>query len=185
MIHHLTSGSHDLNLGKAINDTVKHLPDNDWICVRDIDTMPAYHEKYYKLCHELIKSDYGLIGCMTNRIGLMWQLHGGAYSQDTNWLNHRKIGKDLFYKHKNKIIPLKGVESVAGMFMLFPKKVWLDVGGFIEGHIRHKGSFVDWWFSEAVKEKGYKLGIAQGLYLIHQYRPDHINPRCRTEHLEK
>ena len=61
MIHHITPGSSDLNLGKAINDIVKVLPDTDWICVRDIDTMPAYNEKYYKLCDELIKSDYGLI----------------------------------------------------------------------------------------------------------------------------
>ena len=48
MIHYITPGHSDKNYGKAINDTIRHLPDNDWICLRDIDTMPAYHEKFFE-----------------------------------------------------------------------------------------------------------------------------------------
>ncbi len=39
------AGRSDKNIGRAINEIVNALPDNDWICLRDIDTLPMYHEK--------------------------------------------------------------------------------------------------------------------------------------------
>ena len=39
-VHHITPGRSDLNYGKSINDIIYSLPDEDWICLRDIDTIP-------------------------------------------------------------------------------------------------------------------------------------------------
>jgi hypothetical protein len=67
--------------------------------------------------------------------------------------------------------------------MLFTKKLWLAVGGFPEGGIKIKGAFIDYHFSKAVKDKGFKTGIAQGVYLIHLYRPDAKFARRAIQHL--
>lgn len=182
-VHHITPGRSDLNLGKAINDIVRVLPDNCWICLRDIDTMPSFHEVFFKQVEDIAKNTtFGLIGCMTNRLGLRYQLHSGTSSNDTNWINHRKIGKERYEMYGSHVEPT--TETLAGLFMLFPKKVWMAVGGFPEGNIRINGSFIDYHFSIAVKNKGYKSGIASGIYLIHMYRPDATNPRNATQHLE-
>ena len=184
MICYITPGRSDLNLGKAINDIVKLLPKNDWVCLRDIDTMPAYHEKFFEQVENIVKNTtFGLIGCISNRSGMVEQLFGGQCSTNTDWKHHRSIAKGLYTKHGHSVTQTN--TTVAGLFMLFPVKVWKDVGGFKEGSIRINGSFVDWHFCNDIKQKGHLLGIAQGIYLIHQYRPDFDNPRGKTMHLEK
>lgn len=183
-VHHLTPGRSDLNIGKAINDIVKLLPHDSWICLRDIDTMPAYHEVFYKQIEDIAATTTcGLVSCFTNRLGLWYQLHTGKADTDTNWMNHRIIGKNRYHEHGITVVETN--QTVGGVMMLFSKKVWLATGGFKEGHIRINGSFFDWHFSMAVKKSGYKIGIAPGVYLIHLYRPDAKNPRTHTKHLEK
>lgn len=187
MIHYITPGHSDKNLGREINNYVKLVDDNDWICLRDIDTMPAYHEKFFEQCEELAKSDYGLIGCMTNRIGLKHHLICELKSEKTDWLFHRDLGKLLYYRYKHEINKLNFnyediSHGIAGFFMLFPKKVWNEVGGFKEG-LFVDNAFIDWHFSKAVIKKGYKIGLAKGLYLIHMYRPDAQDTRTATQHL--
>jgi len=108
-VHHITPGRADKNIGKAINDIVKHLPDEDWICLRDID---------------------------------------------------------------------------AGLMMLFPKRLWKEVNGFEEGYIVHpNGRYFDDMFSSKIKYKGFKMGIATGIYLFHFYRLGKENPSNYRNHL--
>lgn len=182
-VHHITSGRSDKNLGKAVNDIVKLMDDEDWICLRDIDSMPSYHEKFFEQVEGIAEnSSFGLVGCMTNRSGMVEQLHGGKCSIDTDWRHHRMIGKHLNTKYGNIVTETQ--TTIAGVMMLFSKKVWNKVGGWKEGSIRINGSFVDWHFCNDVINAGYKIGIAQGIYMIHMYRPDHDNPRGQTKHLE-
>ena len=181
-VHHITAGRSDLNLGKAINDIVRVLPDDDWICLRDIDTLPAYHEVFFKQCEDIAEAnEFDLVGCMTNRLGLKHQLHNGKMSEDTNWKNHRNIAKERYKKFGPQVI--KTNEYIAGLFMLFPKRLWIEVGGFPEGGIKINGTFIDYQFSKAVSDKGFKVGIAQGIYLIHLYRPDAKFARRSIQHL--
>jgi len=184
MIHYITPGNSNLNLGKEINDFVRLIPDQDWVCLRDIDTMPAYHEVFFEICEDLIKSDFDLISCMTNRLGLPYQLHKGVLDNNTDWMYHRKIGKQRYEDFSTEIFETK--ETVAGLFMLFPKYTWDYVGGFKEGGIAVDDCFIDWHFSVAVRNLKLKTGIAQGLYLIHMYRPDAgKDTRHATTHLRK
>jgi len=189
MIAYIKQGRSDKNLGKSINDLVRHLPDDWWICSMDIDTIPVYHEIFYKTIEALTQSDYALIGCMTNRIGLKHQLHNGELSQNWDLQHHRQIAKDRFKEYGTKITECnfevgKLADTIAGFFLLFPKRTWNEVGGFPEGGIRIGPDMIDYIFNDKIKRKGLKIGIAQGLYIFHQYRPDHVNPRARTEHLE-
>lgn len=182
-VHHITPGRNDKNFGKAINDIVKHLPDNDWVCLRDIDTMPAYHEKFFEQIEEIAStSTHGLVSCMTNRLGLRYQLHDNKISDNTCWLHHRNIGKQRYNKYGSQVQSTN--QTVAGLMMLFPVKVWKAVNGFPEGGISINNSFIDYHFSTAVKQAGYKIGIAPGVYLIHMYRPEAQHPRMSTQHLQ-
>lgn len=171
-VHHITPGRSDKNIGRAINEIVKALPDNDWICLRDIDTLPMYHEKIYQQCEEIAQAgEFDLVGCMTNRLGLHYQLVGGRKSNDSDILNHRKIGVDLYNKHGNEIMPIQQV--IGGLFMLFPKSAWKQVGGFPEGGIQIQGHFFDYHFCKKVMQQRLRIGIAKGIYLFHYYRFEH------------
>lgn len=183
-VHHITPGRSDKNLGKAINTIINALPDNDWICIRDIDTMPPYHLTFFRLCEEIAaQSNFHLVGCITNRLGLKYQLYKQEFSNNFDLQYHAKIGKELSESYGSQVAEIK--QSIAGIFMLFPKKVWKAVGGFPEGSIRINGSFVDYHFSESVRNKGFRIGIAQGIYLIHNYRSwETNNPRRATKHLD-
>ena len=188
MIHYITPGSSDLNYGKQINEHIKHLPIDDWVVLRDIDTMPAYHEKFFWLCEQYAQTDYGLIGCMTNRLGLKHHLHNEVKSEVTDWKYHREIGKQRFEYYKDKIEECQFevnnmADTIGGVFMMFPVKTWKFVMGFPEGGISINGYFIDYLFSKKVLVSGLKIGLALGLYMIHMYRPDARDTRTYTQHL--
>ena len=181
-VHHITPGASDKNFGKAINDLIEFLPDEDWICLRDIDTLPLHHRVLFKQCEEIAeRGDYDLVGCMTNRLGITYQLHDGKLSEDFNIKNHIAIANDRYKKYGSKVIESPG--TVAGIFMLFSKKIWEDVGRFREGGIRINGSFLDYVFNEQVKKAGGKIGIAPGIYMFHIYREWGANVRMEQKHL--
>lgn len=168
-VHHITPGRSDKNIGKAINEIIEKLPNNDWICLRDIDTLPMYHEKIYKQCEEIAQAaEYDLVGCMTNRLGLHYQLVGGRKSNDSDILNHRKIAVELYNEHGSNVMPIQQV--IGGLFMLFPKSTWNAVGGFPEGGIQINGHFFDYHFCKQVMAKRLRIGISKGIYLFHYYR---------------
>jgi GT2 family glycosyltransferase len=178
-VHHITPGRSDKNLGKAINDIIRLLPNDDWICLRDIDTYPTYHEKFFDTCESIAnKGEFDLVGCLTNRLGLPWQCVKGMYDE-TDISKHRHKGIELYNENQDNtsLTP----HNIAGIFMLFPKSTWLKVGGFKEGGIRIDGKFIDYHFSKAVQRLGLKTGIANGVYLFHWYRFD--KDRKNTEHL--
>ena len=183
-VHHITPGRSDKNFGKAVNQIVESLPDEDWICLRDIDTLPMYHEKFFQQCEEIANSrEFDLVGCMTNRLGLHYQLINGRKSNDPNILAHRIIAKDLFEEHGSKVYPLN--QTIGGLLMLFPKSIWLKAGKFPEGGIEIKGHFIDYIFCKQVKKIRGKIGIAKGIYLFHYYRFDNgENTRTAIDHLK-
>lgn len=188
MIHYITSGNSNLNLGKEINDFVKLIPNNDWVCLRDIDTMPSYHEVFFKQIEDISKTDFGLVGCVTNRLGLKHHLIDGIKQENSDWKYHREIGKSRYNKHGSNVremdFKMDNIEdSIGGVMMLFPKRVWLDVGGFEEGGVSINGCFIDYLFTKAVISRGHKIGLAEGVYMIHMYRPDAIDTRYATKHL--
>jgi len=70
------------------------------------------------------------------------------------------------------------------LMMLFPKRLWKEVNGFEEGYIVHpNGRYFDDMFSSKIKYKGFKMGIATGIYLFHFYRLGKENPSNYRNHL--
>jgi len=178
-VHHITPARSDKNLGKAINDIIEKLLDNDWICLRDIDTFPPYHERFIQQVEEIANDPKGfdLIGCMTNRLGLVYQLVPNMF-YELDIKKHRDKAKEL--AETNDIKPLMQGQTIGGLFMLFSKNTWIHAGKFPEGGIRIKGSFIDYHFSKAVKGK---KGIATGIYLFHNYRIDSKDTSKNINHL--
>lgn len=182
VVHHITPGRADKNLGKAINQLVEHLPENDWICVRDIDTIPTCHLEFFKQCEDIaFANEYDLVGCMTNRLGLEHQLHEGVFSEETDYLKHKATGRELFEKHGSKVISTE--KTIAGLFMLFPKRTWKTVKGFREGDIIVNGNYIDYNFCTKVLKEDLKIGIAAGIHLFHDYRLTMENPKKNVKHL--
>lgn len=181
-VHHITAARADKNFGKAVNMLIEGLPNEDWICLRDIDTVPPYHEEFIKQCEEIANSGSGfaLIGCMTNRLGLPWQLVQGMFNE-WDFQKHREKAKELA---SNKIIKKLGKgQTVGGLMMLFPKSTWLKAGKFPEGGVIIKNNYVDYHFTKAVHRFG-DCGIAQGIYLFHAYRMDAKDTRIYKDHLK-
>lgn len=167
-VHHITPARSDKNFGKAINEIIENLPEKDWICLRDIDTFPPYHEKFIEQVEDIANNPqgYDLIGCMVNRLGLKWQLVEGMF-EEWDIRKHREKAKEL--AQIKSIKPLHYTQTVGGALMLFSKETWKKAGKFPEGGIQIKGGFVDYHFSKAVKGR---KGIAEGIYLFHNYRID-------------
>ena len=187
-VHHITPLTKDKNFGKAINDIVRHLPDEDWICLRDYDTIPMTPIKDYIEIIDSILNDpkneqYGVIGAMTNRQGLSWLCHDGRISDEADINKHLEIGRWRRDKHGSEVILSHGNSGVAGTFMLFRKKTWKEVGGFKEGGICIDGKMLDYIFCMDVKLTGKRMGVATGLYIFHLYRWGTINPMSKTNHL--
>jgi len=181
-VHHITPGKADLNFGKAINDVIEFVPNEDWICLRDIDTLPLHHRVFFKQCEEIAESgEYDLVSCITNRLGVKYQLHNGELSDNFDIRHHLQIANDRYNEYGSTVEESPG--NIAGVMMLFSKQTWEDVGRFKEGGVQVNGSFLDYIFSSTVKKIGGKIGIAKGIYLFHIYREWEENVRFGYNHL--
>lgn len=163
------------NIGGGLNRTIECLPDDCWVCVRDGDTMFLTHD-WGERAEALVTTGYDLIGCLTNRIGIPHHLPDGFFSNIGSITVHKLIAE----QHHDRGIWVKEIKTgpIAGFFMLFPKKLWLDVGGFDEETI-----YFDSIFTERARAKGARIGVAQGLYIFHMYRWGSDDPRNDIQHL--
>lgn len=165
----------DKNFGKEYNERIAELPDDAWICLMDQDVLPL--EPFFGTkVHELIanRGQFDLIGCMTNRLRDEKQLHKGTFSNETDILKHKEIALNRwsYYSHK-----ITYTQSIAGMFMLFHKSLWQKCK-FVENSLRF-----DIQFCIDAAKHGYKIGIAQGLYVFHMYRLGSDRPYEDIKHL--
>ena len=183
-VHHIIGGRSDKNIGLSLNMLIEHLPEGDWICLRDSDTLPMDHVKLYQQCEQIAETGkFQLVGGITNRLGLDYQLYDGKISDNFDIKYHRKIGLELSNKYGSEVVSSSG-KKIGGFFMLFSKAIWRKAGKFKEGSIRSKGGLFDFVFSKEVMRVGGKIGIAKGIYIFHMYRMDSDNPMKSTEHLE-
>src|SRR5690606_39000182 len=66
----------DKNIGQANNGFIELLPDNAWVCLTDADACFMHPDFGTKIEQIIIDNpDFDLIGCTTNRLGGLHQLH--------------------------------------------------------------------------------------------------------------
>jgi hypothetical protein len=166
------------NIGAGLNEFCALVPDDAWICLRDGDTLfltPDWGRQIEAVVRD--NPQYAIIGCMTNRLRASYQLHAGRFSDEPDIGKHRAIAVERQAQHATRVEDLTH-GPVAGLFMLFPKRVW-QRHPFEERTINFDTTFTD-----AVRADGGRIGIAQGLYLFHMYRWGQRNPLNHIKHLE-
>lgn len=178
-INYIQPYATDMNIGREYNIACSRVPDDEWICITDQDVCflrPGTKRQIEDVVH-VWGDKYSLLGCYTNRVGLLYQCINGEISNNADFDHHTDIAAMCHRLHYNTIEPLNRV--IAGFLMLFPKKVWNYVK-FAENSI-----YFDQKFSQDVMAKGGKIGLMKGVYVWHSYRLGQPNPRKYTDHLKR
>lgn len=182
-VHHITPADYEKDFGGCLNYLIETIDDKDWIALRDIDTMPLDHVYFIEQCQKIAdRNEFQLVGGVTNRIGVKYQLHNNELSNNWDIKHHIKIAQERGDRYADSVELLN--KPIAGFFMLFPVWVWENVGRFPEGGIDYGGQFLDYYFSKKVLDLGYKIGLAKGIYIFHLYRHWEKNTRMGTGHLK-
>lgn len=182
-IYYLQTYDYSINIGRGYNESIKHFPDDAWICINDHDSMFMYPKFGHQLNDVINRygKEYALFGCVTNRLGGLHQLHNNEFSNDMDVRNHYQIAIDRARQYGTDVEETTGV---AGVLMLFNKRTWEAVGGFKE-----KTIIADTEFNKSIKAKKLgKIGLMKGVYLFHNYRiwqQDHKKAWADTRHLKK
>lgn len=165
-VHIIKPYSTEKNLGKAYNEAMRLLPDDDWGCLMDYDTMfltPDCGEILHRYAH--LYDFAGLFTCFTNRIHPLAkdQLLDGVLSDSTNIEYHI----DRAYNQKRKLFQVTPIDhQISGFLMMISKKTWNDFKFFETG--RCLGVDNDYSLRLLADEK--KILRMDGLYIWHTYR---------------
>lgn len=175
-VHWISPYRKDKNIGKAVNDAVAQLnaAPEDWIVLTDHDVLWLLPNSKRQVMAVLETTDYDLLGCMTNRLGLQEALVPLAFDVD-NISSHIGLARGLQRAHGLEVKP---VIRVAAMMMCFRVGLWQKLGGFMERQINF-----DLLFSLAAHRRGHKLGLMTGVYVLHLYRWGSERPERDTKHL--
>lgn len=159
----------EANLGKAYNDFMKLIPDNDWVCFLDSDATWTTRS-WYRDMEQIIQnnSEYSLFTCMTNRIGCPYQKFDNVDQNNHDIQYHRQIGSAAKKQFGTNVLDItEAVPPLSGVMMLIQKNTWKKIKGCPDGFLG-----VDNEIHIRVKNSGLKVGLANGLYVYHFYRAD-------------
>ena len=165
-IHVCTPFSLEKNLGKAYNEQMSLVGENDWCCFHDYDITFLLPDSI-PIMYEYVKRnpDAGILTCYTNRISKLSvpQLLGGKISSDTNIENHIKFAE----RQKAQLYSVTPItRDISGFLMLISKKTWEDLK-FTEDTLCLR---VDTIYNRRLREKGKSILRMNGLYVFHIYR---------------
>jgi len=171
-VYYFTPYAQDKKLGTAYNQSCEIVPDdNDWICIRDGDTMFLNFDWGHIVLNAITSYShiYSAFTCYASRIGGVAQQYGNIISEDPDILNHRDIALKNAQLNSRKVKDISCTPYISGHFMLFPKWLWNKVK-FLEE--TEQGTFlgIDNYFFAHVRMNGYKIGLIEDLYLLHYYR---------------
>lgn len=165
-VHILKPFDLEKNLGRAYNEAMSRIPEGDWACLMDLDTMfltpdagNILHEYAEKFSHA------GMFTCYTSRIHPLSkvQLLNEVVSEDTNLLNHIEKA----YKQKERMITATPINRpVSGFLMMISKATWNEVK-FTEDF---KCLGVDNFFCDSLLKAGKSIYRMDNLYVWHTYR---------------
>ena len=168
MIHFITPYRIDKNLGKAYNDAMAMLPNNnDWACFTDGDAMFTVADFGTQL-EEVIKAnpECKLFTSMTNRIGTAYQCVADMW-EENNMVVHFQKGKELSITKRTSCIDITAKTPLSGVLILIQKKEWKRSGGFEESG---KALGVDNSIHYNVRDAQGKIFLMEGVYMMHYYR---------------
>lgn len=165
-VHIIKPYSVEKNLGKAYNDAVRLLPDGDWACLMDYDTMFLTPD-CGKILHEYatLFSTTGMFTCYTNRIHPLAkdQLLKGVIINNTDVQYHLTLA-DQAKENLYQVTRLD--KAVSGFLMMINKSTWNDIK-FTEDM---KCLGVDNDYCYRLLDNGRSIVRMDGMYVWHSYR---------------
>jgi GT2 family glycosyltransferase len=165
-VHIIKPYSITKNLGQAYNEAMAMIPDGDWACLMDYDTMfltPDCGQILHEYAIQFPAA--GILTCYTNRIHPLAkdQLLHGEVSDNVSIDFHT----DLAYNIKHNLFHVTKINhEISGFLMMVSKKTW-DETKFPE---YGKCLGVDNDFSTRILESGKDILRMNGLYVWHTYR---------------
>lgn len=175
MIYTIEPFSLAKNLGQAYNDQIRHYSAEDWLIIKDIDTLFLLPDTVRHIHHytEMFPST-GLFTCFTNRVGNKQQLLFNQFNNNADMRHH-------LAKAKNQTASLYRVtpmtKPISGFLMVIKKATW-DVVQFSED-MQCLG--VDNDYHNRLRHAGKSIYRMNGVYVWHTYRL--LNGRRDKSHL--
>lgn len=175
--HWISPYDRQKNIGGAINQAIEQLnaADDDFIIHSDQDVLILLPDTKAHIMDILETTDYGILGCLTNRLGSNDQLIMGMFNEDSITA-HVARAKKVWEYNGSSVAP---AEVVAAMLMCFKVSTWRKLGGFDENRINF-----DWLFCTRAPRAGLKVGIMAGIMVFHLYRWNSKDPANDYKHLE-
>lgn len=165
-LHIISPYSLDKNLGKAYNEAMQLIPEDDYACITDIDVQFLLPEQPRHI-YEYIKRypNAGMFTCLTNRISALstQQLYAGVVSEETNMNYHIAIARAC----ENNLYSIDVIQrDISGFLMVISKKQWN------ERKFPDNGAclLVDTHFGRNLRATGKQILVMKGIYVFHQYR---------------
>lgn len=167
-VHMITPYSVDKNLGRAYNEAMRLVGDDDWVCLLDYDVLlltPDAGAIIHRYA-EAADPDW-LLTCYTNRISPLSvdQLLNGRLSHHSDLKTHIRLAvaqRDQLYK----LTPMFG--HLSGFLMLLKKSLWSQDGMQFTEDLKCLG--VDTDYRERLRRHDKQLVRMDGLYVWHSYR---------------
>lgn len=163
--------STEKNLGKAYNDTMRLLGDDDHACFRDGDTCWLTPDYGVHLAEYVRLYPNAVLTCWTNRINERAEQQW-PYDRDNPDMRFHLNCAILAQNKLYNVTPLHGF--VSGFCMVVPKSVW-NKHKFAEVQVYedrgpHNLLGVDNDFTNRVRAAGVPVLRMDGLYIWHTYR---------------
>lgn len=160
----------DMDLGRAYNETMELLGEDDWAVFLDHDacwTTPRWHDQVEAAIARV--PDAGMFTAVTNRIASRWQQaaevqarQGSAspvvgHEDDIAW--HRKVGEERL--NNRDLLDVTDTQGIGGVVLAISKATWRRQR-FVSGLF-----CVDHNMHFALKRLGLRVWLIEGLYVYH------------------
>lgn len=159
--------SYDQNLGRAYNDFMEMIGEDDIAVFVDHDAMFC-DAKWLDLVQRTFRSrrsdDLLLVG-MTNRIGKPYQ-RIGLLEDDHSFANNEILTRAIRRHYRDQVIDITRMTSSSGVVMALSKRTWRK-SKFIDGFLK-----VDNTQHLSIRQLGGQVLMVPGLYTYHFYRAD-------------
>lgn len=156
----------DKNLAKAYNDEFFKVNDDDYVCLRDYDTLfllPETIQDIYGYVQKYPQIDLFTAYGNRNHWSLKEQLLNGEVSDNADIRYHI----DIAIKQREKLYGLTKMSGhLSGFFLLMSKRLWKDM----QFQENRKCLGVDTQFSLRLKNRGRFVYRMDGVYVWHTYR---------------
>ncbi len=171
MIYCATPFADDRNLGRAYNEFLDLLKEDDWAIFIDHDAIWTTPHWYDQIVSATKAPRVGCVTAVTNRIWCRYQLAAGADPNNHDMRYHRQLGERLQTKYGSTAIDVTLREPpISGVVLAVSKAAVLHSGGFRKGLLG-----VDNALHRSMRAAGYRVLLMPGLYVYHWYRADGRN----------